>query len=153
MRHKRLLLVLCLILIVAGGYRLALQHGWFSSWLLPPELQQLAQVRDQIAQNSAVLGEMTEQIPREFSKIDQESLSEQGVELWGRGQQVTRQIQDVFSNAVQPLPNEGAQTTLTDRALDYGRYLYCQQVVETYETKRATPKPTPSTAPLINPAN
>lgn len=57
------------------------------------------------------------------SSIEISDFQEKGVEISG-------QAQKIFSKAVEP---SSEQKPIYDRALEYGRYLYCKEVVNSYE--------------------
>lgn len=59
--------------------------------------------------------------------------SEQLQTLGSRATEVTKQAGSVLGTAVQ---QASGSDTIQDRAFEYGRYLYCQQVVKDYESKQ-----------------
>lgn len=107
-------ILLALLLLVGAGIAIAYyQH------LLPESVNSLvAQTIDQLHANQW--------------QIDQSSIASQAAFLGERSSTVVKEGSKVLGAAVtvdESNPNE----TLTDRALGYGRYLYCQQVVSDWE--------------------
>ncbi len=79
------------------------------------------------------------QLPKTQVVLDQALLASQAAQLTERGSQVLEQGTKVLGAAVS-VDKSQENGSLTDRALNYGRYLYCKQVVEDWET-RTSPTP------------
>ncbi len=60
-------------------------------------------------------------------------------------QTVTGNVQKVLGAAVQVNDNE--TKSAPEKALDYGKYLYCKQVVNEFEKQAKSPRPTSSPSP------
>jgi len=75
----------------------------------------------------------------DLSKLGQDGLSQVKI-LAQRAKTAGEKAQDFWSEAVRV--DESQQQTVSDKAFEYGRYLYCQQIVEEYEQKTATPSAT-----------
>ena len=78
-------------------------------------------------------------LPETQVVLDQALLASQAAQLTERGSQVLEQGTKVLGAAV-TVDESQENSSLTDRALNYGRYLYCKQVVEDWET-RISPTP------------
>ena len=78
-------------------------------------------------------------LPKTQIALDQTLLASQASQLTERGSQVLEQGTKVLGAAV-TVDESQENSSLTDRALGYGRYLYCKQVVEDWET-RTSPTP------------
>lgn len=73
------------------------------------------------------------------------NISEQIGILSARTGTVTQEVGTVLGSSVQV---EKEELPLHQRALQHGRYLYCQQVVKDYEARMGlTPSPSPSSTP------
>jgi hypothetical protein len=77
-------------------------------------------------------------LPKTQVALDQALLASQAAQLTERGSQVLEQGTKVLGAAV-TVDESQENSSLTDRALNYGRYLYCKQVVEDWETRSSAP--------------
>lgn len=101
--------ILVIILIVAGligGYAYANQQGW---------------------------------LPTNAPKIETPAVSLEGdvgaqlTVLSSRAQELGGHAQEFFSKGIQT--DSTSEQSLSQKAVDYGQYLYCKQVVTTYEAR------------------
>jgi len=77
-----------------------------------------------------------DKLPQLQESLDKELIASRAAELSERGGQVLETTSDVLNNVV-AVDESQPEGSLTDRAITYGRYLYCKQVVEDWE-KTAT---------------
>lgn len=116
--------ILVIVLAVAAiGYVVAYSFG-----VLPQQVADLTS-------NLFTTGK--EKLPELQQSLDQELLASRAAELSERGSQVLETTSDVLENAV-AVDESQPDGSLTDRAITYGRYLYCKQVVEDWEQRAAT---------------
>lgn len=66
---------------------------------------------------------------KKFSATTKDEIATVGV----RGKEVSTHAQKVLGASV--TVNENEESSLHNRAFEYGRYLYCQQVISEYEAK------------------
>ncbi len=111
-----------LIVVVLGCIGLAIGY---STNALPDQIKQ-------------PVGFLVGKLPKTQVVLDRALLASQAAQLTERGSQVLEQGTKVLGAAVTV---DGAQekSSLTDRALNYGRYLYCKQVVEDWEARSSAP--------------
>ncbi len=109
MMRKRILVIFLLLLLAGVGFVFITKPTLRSQIALPAQLTQS-------------LEQLTQQTPQ---------FTEQTQLLSERAQVVGTQAQQVLGTAIQAAP-EGAEPA-ANRALEYGKYLYCKQVVEDYE--------------------
>lgn len=113
MKILKIFLLLIAIIIVAFFAEM-----WFN--FLP---QKYRQILDNSV--SGIFGADPENINQIISSSNLELST-----LTERGAEVSEQVQKAFSKAVEP---SSAEKPIQDRAFEYGRYLYCQEVVKSYE--------------------
>ena len=104
---KKLYIIFAVIGLLAVGYVYASQRG-----LLSPN---------------------TSGIPTEINTL-QGNIGEQFSVLSSRAQELGGHVQNVLGNSVQV--DKQSEQSLQQKAIDYGQYLYCKQVVESYEAKQ-----------------
>jgi hypothetical protein len=119
---KHVIVVILLLLLLGAGYAFAVSNNLITTTILP---NSITTVFDRLAFESTAI---ESPIASEQTKLLSERASEVGTQL----QQVGGQVQQVLGTAVEVAP-ESADQAPHERALDYGRYLYCKQVVEQYE--------------------
>jgi hypothetical protein len=107
---KRILLIIVLALLAAGWY--------FST------------------QNKGVSAEGLGSFSQESWKQLQAGATEQFEKISVGAQEVGKQAQRVLGLGVQV--NNDQSSSIQDRAIEYGQYLYCKQVVTAYEEKQAS---------------
>ncbi len=90
---------------------------------------------DQIKQP---VGFIIEKIPKTQVVLDRALLASQAAQFTERGSQAFQQGTKVLGAAI-TVDETQKDSSLTDRALNYGRYLYCKQVVEDWETRSSAP--------------
>lgn len=61
-------------------------------------------------------------------------LTDQATNLTQKVQEITSQTQQVLGSAIEVAPED--TTTASSRAIEYGQYFYCKQVVTEYERKQ-----------------
>lgn len=122
-------------------------YAYQRNWLKTDVLAYLGLKSNQI-EFPAFLG--VEKKPTETQPVDNdEDLEKLGVEgisqikiLGDRAKESGEKAQDFFSEAIKV--DEDSQESVSDKAFEYGRYIYCQQVVKEYEAKEASPSTTSS---------
>ncbi|PIR61921.1 MAG: hypothetical protein COY81_01840 [Candidatus Pacebacteria bacterium CG_4_10_14_0_8_um_filter_43_12] len=87
-----------------------------------------------------VLGSSTSlfsQLPEQVSSLKMpDNTSEQLQILGERAADVTKQAQQVLGKSIQVNEAEKEKKPLHESALEYGRYMYCKQVVNEYEKEK-----------------
>ncbi len=131
-RFLRLLLILFLVAGI-GWYFLYRNQQFLNSNRLTQFTDQLVKLPESISTHQDILGLETKNLDIKQLKNDQKV---GGIDL-GHSLQAFKTTQDFFKHVVKT--NEKDQSNLTDRALKYGTYIYCKQVVNQWET--ATPSP------------
>jgi hypothetical protein len=130
MRLVRPLLIIVLVLATASGLLLWLVQKY------PDHSTTIAVLERTNIVNQESLAEFTES-----ASLELQTLAERAQEVGGHAQNVLGSaiqrsddgsLQNPLENAVQPSTD---QAPLHERALEYGRYLYCQEVVKSYEVK------------------
>ena len=114
------------LLLLAGAGLIVFGHQL--PWPLPEPINNLNQRINPYRQN--ILSNLSGQNSTDKLPMSSESFS--GVEaqlktLAQKGQLFSQQAGQVLGEAVQASDKD---QTLTDKAFEYGRYLYCQQVVD-----------------------
>lgn len=112
---KILRIVVILLLLAAGGIYFLYQKSDGKILLEQPFLQETLKLDNQKIEEFA-----------QSTSSELETLTE-------RGKEVGEHAQNVLGRSVEV--NE-EQPALHERALEYGRYVYCQQVVEEYESQK-----------------
>ena len=75
---------------------------------------------------------LANKLPKTQVVLDQALLASQAAQLTERGSQVLKQGTKVLGAAV-TVDESQEKSSFTDKAINYGRYLYCKQVVEDWE--------------------
>ena len=83
------------------------------------------------------VGWVIDKLPNTQIALDQTLLASQAAQLSERGSQVLEQGSKVLGTAI-AVDETQEKGSLTDRAFNYGRYLYCKQVVEDWEAHSST---------------
>lgn len=128
---------LLLVLVAAGAFAMY-NRGAFNN--INIDTNQLTALTDKLPnQVSSLLPQSentSESKENESSEsnisFDQESAKEQVKVLTDRSQEVSEEVSKVLGDFIQVNENDGDEA-LHERALEYGQYLYCMQVVEQYE--------------------
>lgn len=129
-------LVLVVVTLVAG-LKLAYDRGLINAYQLesanPAHL--LTQITSKFNGNNNSKDESQEEVTTGNSS-NQLFLSaqKQGSTLLERGKDMTTQTQKVLGTYISPAETDDDQA-LHEKALEYGQYLYCQQVVIDYEKR------------------
>jgi hypothetical protein len=119
---KKILIAVVVLLLLGAGYKFAIDNKLLAA---PPLPASIAQVLTQFSFQSPEALEQTELLSTRFSS--------QASSLSGQLQEVGGQVQQVLGTAVEVAPD--SEKPLHEKAVDYGKYLYCKQVVEEYEKK------------------
>jgi hypothetical protein len=108
---KKVFLTIVFLLIAIAGYKFAIDNQLIAARELPKPLAGL------------------------FSTFSFESpeAAEQTQVLSSRAQEVGGHVQQVLGTAVEAAPEE--KKPIHTRAVEYGRYVYCKQVVKEYESQ------------------
>jgi len=127
-----LLAILWLVLITAGIY-IAYQRQAFAS--IPPLERVLALMFDKSSTDSSTLG-IAPLNNLDKAKIEKAwtDASSQLKVLSSRGQATGEMSSQVLGEFIQ-VNEEDSEKNTSGKVLEYGRYLYCQQVVKDYEQK------------------
>lgn len=104
------------VVVVLGATALTL--GYMSN-SLPSQLQQ-------------PISQFATKLPVSVPQVDTSNFSSQATVLKDRGSVVVEEGSKVLGAAIS-VDDSQPDSSLTDRALEYGRYLYCQQVVTDWE--------------------
>ncbi len=123
---KRVFFVIVFLLLLGAGYAFAVNNNLIATTTLP---KPIAAVLNEFSFEPSTI---ESPITSEQTKLISERASEVGTQL----QEVGGQVQQVLGTAVEVAPKSAEQAP-HERALDYGRYLYCKQVVEEYEKSKA----------------
>jgi len=121
---RKLIIIVVALAIVFGLYRLARQQGWLKHDIF----SNLDQAIDQQASNldSAELN---------FSKEDLQAFGEAGLReiniLAEKAKTAGGVAQEFVQDAVKV--KETDDKNISEKAFEYGRYIYCQEVVKQYE--------------------
>ncbi len=103
---KNLIRLLLILAILIGGYYFAQQQG--------------------------VFGQEEAKIQTEFNTL-QGNAQEQFSTISDRAKVLGEQAKNVFSTGIQV---DESQPSIQEKAIEYGQYLYCKQVVEGYEANQ-----------------
>jgi hypothetical protein len=103
---KRLFFLLILIILGSAAFWYARQNGMLSS--------------DETAGISAEINTLQGNVSQQFSVLS------------SRAQQLGGHAQNVLGSSVQV---DESEPSLQQKAIEYGQYLYCKQVVESYEAR------------------
>lgn len=128
---KKLFLILLIVVGLSSGVYWANAQGYFNNTPLAnisiPEIKLPSQISDKIKLPEKI---STDGINKE--KIDEiaQDASTQTKELATKAQEVGEHAQKILGTTVQ----EGeVQPPIHERALEYGQYIYCKEVVREYE--------------------
>lgn len=120
----KLKLLLFLVILTAIGYG-ALWAG-YTYQVIPPALAE--RIPPSIADHFAA------QQPQDFSELTQ-SAQQQIQSAVTQAIQTTQTSQNILGEYIEATPQE--DQALHQKAFEYGRYLYCQQVVEEWQKTTA----------------
>jgi len=70
-----------------------------------------------------------------YEAVEKSPIASQTAQLSQRGSEVYEQGSKILGAAI-AVDEQADEQTLTDRAIEYGRYLYCKQVVTDWERKQ-----------------
>lgn len=127
----RIILSLAIILVLTGvvlGYFFAIEKR------LPSSMSDLAtsifHSAVVIPENFDIKNEISSQIPQ-MDDLKNTDAGSQFKILGERAGEITQHSQNVLGKSIQK--NEKEATPLHESALEYGKYIYCKQVVDLYE--------------------
>lgn len=127
MKQIKSLFILALLLVVAiSGIQVAYNRGIVQQQHL--DQLKLTGLSSYLASNQS-----SPEIKMENSGQLMQSAQEQGSTLFSRGKEAAFETRKVLGEYIEPVEEED-QKPLHDRALNHGLYLYCQQVVNEYES-------------------
>ncbi len=86
-----------------------------------------------VQSNDISLAEEVGKISQEKIKETQETTKKQVGDLSAKAKEVGEQTKKILGESVKV--DEENSSSLQDRAIEYGQYLYCKQVVNNYETE------------------
>lgn len=111
-------------IVIGGGY---IAYHYWQTDNLPQFSTQLDEISGSVAGQSTDFGEVSQTATDQF-----EIFTERAVD-------VSNHARAILSTAIQPNVSEDAEQDSTKKplhetAVEYGQYVYCKQVVESYET-------------------
>ncbi len=113
---RKVLFIIAALLLLVGGYWWYTHRGFNVSQLF-----------------SKLSFPATFSVPKQFSgEIIPQNAEKSVQELTVRAQNAMNQAGTILGTAVQQSSESGS---IQEKAFEYGRYLYCQQVVTDYESK------------------
>jgi hypothetical protein len=106
---KRVFLLIVILLLIGAGYAFAVRNELLSKTTLPTPV-------------SNILERLSLETPQ---------VAEQTQQLSQRAQELGAQTQQVLGTAIETVPED--TRPVANKAIEYGKYLYCKQVVLEYE--------------------
>lgn len=110
---------MALVVLLIAGY---VGYFYYSN-------QKLPSLQDVITSVTSLQSSLPSEAP-ELNTVSSDAASQLQT-LGQRAGEVSQHAQQVLGTSIQK--NEAAEKPLHQRALDYGQYMYCKQVVEEYE--------------------
>lgn len=117
--------MLLLLLVITGAI---IGYTYYNTGSIPRNLPQFVAALPP-RENSLGSQQLSQLSSLEVPKLAPEN-SEQFKTFEDRASNVSSQIGEVLGTAIQEASESGS---IQDKVFEYGRYLYCQQVVEEYE--------------------
>jgi hypothetical protein len=128
----RIIILVLVVVAAAGGY-----FVYAKGAELPDSVTSQLSFLQGTASSSGKL-QLPKQLPSQLASLKVPSLpenaGEQLQEVGTRTSEVGATVGKVLGTAVKEA-SPSAGSSLQERAFDYGRYLYCQQVVQDYEAR------------------
>lgn len=123
----RLLKIAIVVFILFFIYRFAVARGWLQSVKIPDQVLTQAPWLKQVSEGTG-----------NWQNPDLEKLSADGLSqiqiLGERAKHAGGITQTFVTQAVKV--DEGQDKNLSEKAFEYGRYVYCQEVVKQYEAQK-----------------
>jgi len=110
---KKIIILLIVIALTYGGYVFAKQQSWLSDEKTAPIDETLSKINAEDLQN-----------------LGQDGLEEIKI-LSQKAKQAGGVAQKLAQDAIKVKEND--DKSISDKAFEYGRYIYCQEVVKQYE--------------------
>jgi len=133
---RKLLIIAATLLLLFFAYKFVKAKG-----LLPNEI--FSKIEEKIPQNINLPWRKDEDLKFDQLKLNQndlEKLGENGVSqvkiLAEKAKEAGVVAQDFVEKVVQE--DKGSDKNISEKAFDYGKYIYCQEVVKQYEASRST---------------
>jgi len=120
--------IIVLTITAIGWYLLYRNQQFLPLDKLPTLVKQAVQLPDEISADKNVLGLATKNLDVNKLKINQKSV---GLDL-DHSVQAFKTANDFLQHVIKT--DKKDSSNITDRALKYGSYVYCKQVVKQWET-------------------
>ena len=133
---RKLLIIIASILIIFFAYQFAKNKGWISN-------QVSSKIDSILPSNISLPWNNKEEIDLTQIKISQEDLEKFGSEgieqikiLTGKAKEAGGVAQEFVQEAVKV--DENSKQNISEKAFEYGKYIYCQEVVKQYEASHSS---------------
>lgn len=123
---RKLLIILVTALLLFFAYKFAKSQGW-----LPNNV--FSQIEEKMPDQINLPWQKNQEF--NFEKQDFEKLGEEGLSQIKTLTQKAKEAGTVGQEFVQEIVkvDENSEKNISEKAFDYGRYIYCQEVVKQYE--------------------
>ncbi|MBT4124073.1 MAG: hypothetical protein HN981_02855 [Candidatus Pacebacteria bacterium] len=134
---KKFFVLLSFIFLLVGGYVYADNRGF-----VPEQLSSLTEKAQETSLDK--IQEITKETPviNSLQNDLQENTTDQLSTLSSRAKEVSEYAQNAFNSGVKV--DKENQAPLHERAIEYGQYVYCKQVVEDFEKNQSEEKVEPT---------
>lgn len=128
---RKLLIILVTALLLFFAYKFAKSQGW-----LPNNV--FSQIEEKIPDQISLPWQKDQEF--KFETKDLEKIGEEGLSQIKTLTQKAKEAGAVGQEFVQEIVkvDENSEKNISEKAFDYGRYIYCQEVVKQYETNRSS---------------
>lgn len=128
---RKLLIILVTALLLFFAYKFAKSQGWLPSNVF-------SQIEEKMPDQINLPWQKDQEF--NFEKQDFEKLGEEGLSQIKTLAQKAKEAGTVGQEFVQEIVkvDENNEKNISEKAFDYGRYIYCQEVVKQYETNRSS---------------
>lgn len=123
---RKILITAVVLFLLFAAYKFARAKGFLSDKVFSPLEAKLPKKEDLPWQNSFS--------QEDISKLGKNGMAEVNV-LAEKAKEVGSVAQDFVQGAVKE--DKGSDKSISEKALEYGKYIYCQEVVKQYEASKS----------------
>lgn len=136
---RKLLIIIVVMLLIFGAYKLAKAKN-----LLPSNV--FSKIEEIIPDKITLPWNKEKEIKIDEVKVEQKDLEKLGADglsqiqiLADKAKEAGGVAQDFVEDVVKV--DESSDKNISEKAFDYGRYIYCQEVVKQYEASESATNP------------
>lgn len=128
---RKLLIILTTAFLLFFTYKFAKSQGWLSNNVF-------SQIEEKFPDQISLPWQKEQDF--KFERKDLEKIGEEGLSQIQILAEKAKEAGEVGREFVQEIVkvDEGGEKNISEKAFDYGRYIYCQEVVKQYENNQSS---------------